>query len=262
MQKTTVNPARNLRHWICELRFSASWLWLLPPLINIILLVTVRRGLIYNDPSLTHVVGPLILVQYSDAVRSQLEIFLPLTGLFLFPNLLASEWMQGTLALIAVRKSLFSIMFVRFFWVSLYLFALLIVTLLIGFLIGNYVPDHGQPLQWMIDAVVVIFPPVFFLGAFSLLVTVLTLSRVTGFVLTSAFWLVMYTIVHLYLFFGSPKYAWVPFTPFGWTYEKYALGPANWFIGKMTYLLLFVVMMSVLWFPLREEARYIRNLEE
>jgi hypothetical protein len=222
-----------------ELRLGLSWAWALPPAGVVAVLVAMARS---GTP----------LPDRPPGMRTMLEIGLPPLSLPLIVPLLAAEWEQRTVGLLALRSRLVGVLFRRLALVFAYLFVVVEAAGLAS-LVHAGPPAPGEPARWVAQSLLIALAPALLLGALALLVTHLTVSATAGYLVAVGCWL-----ANLVAAVGPPFARLRLYLLFSWTFSAGA-GQPDWVAGKLL-LLVAAGMLLALQAPLlRREARYVRE---
>lgn len=239
--------ARRLQRRIgLEVRVIWTWIWLLPAVGVVLALGDVA---VSAEPAHTHLL----------ALRTMLEVGMPLGGLLLGAPLLEREWTQGTVAQAALRTPLVALLAVRVLLVLGYLMCLTVVSVGVGLLLSPLprMPESATGWQWLGNVLLATLAPTLLLMALALCVTHATVSAIPGYVAGFGAWLGCFVAAQTLPQATSLR----DFLLFGWTYPP-APDHIGWMAGKVALLLgallLFIPQVALL----RGEARLIRNSTE
>ncbi len=238
-----------------ELRQSISWSWLLP-----IVLILGSFGITRMMP-----VPSGMTPDYATNVRSYLEWGLPLAGIFLTVHLLAQEWMQGTLAQLALRQPLICILSIRLCLVFIYLGGCTILATFLSLSITALPTDiQNNSWRWIFETGLTILPSTFAICTLALLVAHLMVSNIAGYILGIVVWLVNFMIPTFLGIMHVPREdrGFLIYLLFGWNDRMLTAFPQDWWHGKLFLLLIASLLLICQIIVLKREARLIRNVEE
>jgi hypothetical protein len=267
----TIQKGRSWYALLWEGRRVISWLWLLPLLIIIgtfvmtwyIYTQAVKTQLLMEANGIqgTHSQTTTIVLDYASGLRGDLELLMPLLGIFLVAGLIAHEWKSGTLAHLVIRKTLIWFLAVRLTYVLAYLLLLVVSAILISWWMTPHPPSSGDLWLWTWQTVVVIFAPTLFVCSISLLSTHLFTNLIAGYIIPSSLWLGNWLFANAVIQSGG-KNNLLLYLLFGWNDHIYTYLPDNWLTGKWLLLVLALILLSCQIPILRNENRFIRNTNE
>lgn len=188
-------------------------------------------------------------------MRSVLELGLPMVGVFLVVPLLSTEWEQGTLVQLALRKPIVIVLLLRLLFALGYLTIVTVAATLISLRATSpwLMPDGNGVVQWIAIVLLTAMAPTLLLAMLSLLVTHGLVSAASGYLFAVGYWFVNLITESIVLMSRLR-----PFLLFGWTFSV-GSGPYDWLLGKVV-LCIVAGMLLALQVPLlRNEMRLVRN---
>ena len=236
-----------LARLVFELRLCLSWTWVLPIIgVAVVLIVMVTS----KTP----------LAEYSLVMRKALELGLPLVGVFLVVPLLEKEWTQSTLTQLALRKPLIRVLLLRLFLVLIYLTLIVIAATLASPGNTHFFLDTGGTMQWIAAVVLTTGAPTLLLVTLALLVTHITISAISGYLVALSVWFVN-LIIAIILLSASGNSGFLSFGLFGWPVTSNP-NQSDWFVGKICLLIIGTILLIAEFPLLRNEIRLVRNSVE
>lgn len=266
-----------LRNLWDELQRSINWTWLLPFVIVALSILlsrsttpppnTTGAGGQHNASSETTKTAhkperTASTPDYASNLRSDFELYIPLVSVFLAVPPLAREWQHGTIAPLALRKSLLRILLERLGAVLLYLLIVVFVTATVSLLVTIQPPDNGAVGVWLWDILRTVGPTTLFCTASALLVAILTVNAAAGYVVAVGLWGINFFCLELLTLQHGSAGDILLYSFNGWRAHDQITHPDQWWIGKIIWLVAGVLCLLGALMLLRYEARLLRNTAE
>jgi hypothetical protein len=243
-ERRSGNRKPPVRAYLWEMRMLVTWsVWL--PLLTIagIFLftwVTYFRNmdsymkLVVSGDLMSHQKQPIL--DYVTPLRTILEIVLPLLGFLQIHDILLREWRRGTIAILAVRRSLQWYFAVRLAGVVGYLFFLVAVSFLLSWWMTPQdtlqhieTTDFGN---WFWQAWLTVIAPTIFIMALGLCISHLTANTLAGIVLPAACLLANWLFA-LQVQQSNQTNLLISYLFFSWSEQGLSPQPEAWFNGKL-----------------------------
>lgn len=235
--------------FLWELRQTLTWTWIAP-------LLVIAGSFVFSWLSYMtalHELAPpvdglhpriKIVLDYTDPLRTTLELLLPIVSVFLATDILLKEWRRGTLAMLATRRSLLWFFTVRFGYLLSYVLVITVGGLLLSWWFTPVPQTDLSMGVWFWQALLTVMAPTVLLMALGLLVAHLAVNTIASYIVPACGWLANWLFA-LQVEQGHSTSAVLSYLLFGWSDKNLTPDPDAWLAGKVWLYVLALLLLAV-----------------